>query len=86
MFYYAQLNANNICVGISQLTGKIDAENMIPINSLDGDLIGKRYNNGAWEEVVQPEPIPQPLSSTDQAILQTAINTEYMMTLMDVSI
>ncbi|WP_352400936.1 hypothetical protein [Anaerotignum sp.] len=84
MFYYAQLDANNICVGISQLAGIIDAENMIAIGSMDGDLIGKRYYKGVWEDVLQPEPTPLPLSPTEQAILQTAINTEYMMSLMEV--
>ena len=84
MFYYAQIDTQNICVCISQLAGKIDAENMIPIDSMDGDLIGKRYNKGIWEDVLQPEPTPLPLSPTEQAILQTAINTEYIMSLMEV--
>ncbi|WP_313525267.1 hypothetical protein [Anaerotignum sp.] len=84
MFYCAQIDTQNICVCISQLAGKIDVGNMIPIDSMDGDLIGKRYNKGIWEDVLQPEPIPLPLSPTEQAILQTAINTEYMMSLMEV--
>lgn len=84
MFYCAQIDTQNICVGISQLSGEIDVENMIPIDSMDGALIGKRYNKGIWEDVSQPEPTPMPLSPTEQAILQTAINTEYMMSLMEV--
>ena len=33
---------------------------------------------------VMPAPAPEPLSTTEQAIMQTAINTEYMMSLMEV--
>lgn len=44
------------------------------------------YENGTIieriaDEEIQPEPTPL---STEQAIMQTAINTEYMMSLMEV--
>lgn len=32
----------------------------------------------------EPEPTPEPLSPTEQAILQTAINTEYMAAMMEI--
>ena len=84
MFYYAQINENNICIGVSQLSGEVNLPSMVFLDTYDSSLLGKQYNNGAWEEMAQPEPTPQPLSETEQAILQTAINTEYMMSLMEV--
>ncbi|WMI81952.1 hypothetical protein [Anaerotignum sp. MB30-C6] len=35
-------------------------------------------------EPIPPEPAPVPLSAIEQTILQTAINTEYIMSLMEV--
>lgn len=83
MFYYAQLNEENICIGVSQLSGEISNSLMIAISAMDTLVVGKKYNNGVWEAIEQPEPS---LSTTEQAILQTAINTEYMLSLMETTI
>lgn len=48
MTIYAQLNANNICIGISQLSGEVQGTNMIPIESMDTDYIWRKYENGEW--------------------------------------
>ena len=48
---YAQLNEENICVGVSDLSGEVEADNMKPIESFDVNILGKKYNNGEWEEV-----------------------------------
>lgn len=68
MFYYAQIDENNICIGVSQLSGKVNAPNMILLESQDASLLGKKYNSGTWEDVPAPEP-PEP-TPTDQEILQ----------------
>lgn len=60
MFYYAQLNEENICVGVSQLSGKVNKSSLILLSEFDTSLMGKKYNNGAWEEVEQPEVTPEP--------------------------
>lgn len=68
MFYYAQIDENNICIGVSQLSGEVNVPNMISVDSLDGRLMGKRYHNGGWEDIPQAEPAePEP---TDQEIIQ----------------
>lgn len=62
-FVYAQLDEENICVSVSQLSGEVIQDDMIELNSYDASLLGKRYNNGAWEEVAR-EPIePQPTNA-----------------------
>ena len=45
MYNYAQLNGNNIVIGVSALSGIVTESHMIPIDVLDYDLIGKYYNN-----------------------------------------
>lgn len=69
---YAQLNEESICIGISQLSGKIENEKMIEIESYDTSLLGKRYVNGVWEEVPK-EPLPEPEPTLSQEELQAEI-------------
>jgi hypothetical protein len=53
-YFYAQLNENNICIGVSQLSGPAEASNMIQIDTLDTDKIWRKYENGAWSiEILQ---------------------------------
>ncbi len=62
---YAQINEENICTVISD-TGSAEAvrPNLIPIDTYDTSLLGKRYINGIWEDVEQPEPLaPQPTNA-----------------------
>jgi hypothetical protein len=48
MYFYAQLNDNNICIGVSQLSGEIIDPKMIAIESVDTDKIWRKYENGTW--------------------------------------
>ena len=67
---YAQINEENICVGVSQLSGEVDSPLLIPIAEFDSSVIGKKYVNGAWEEVEQTEITPEP---TEQELIQAEI-------------
>ena len=67
---YAQINEENICVGVSQLSGKVDSSLLIPIAEFDSSVIVKKYVNGAWEEVEQPEITPEP---AEQELIQAEI-------------
>lgn len=74
-YYYAQIDENNICIAVSDLTGKVTADNMLRLETYDTSLLGKKYNNGVWEEVPQPpEPEPEP-TQLDRIELQ--VNTSY---------
>ncbi|MDD3040023.1 hypothetical protein [Bacteroides sp.] len=76
--FYAQLNIESICVGVSQLSGSIDG-NLINLDFMDTSIVGKKYNNGTWEEVpVEPVPEP-PLTEMEQTVLETSLNVEYLM-------
>lgn len=48
MKFYAQLNENNICIGISQLSGEVIQDNMIEIPAADNSYLWKKYENGVW--------------------------------------
>lgn len=60
MRYYASLNAENICTGVSQLKNDTVLENAVALDSYDTSVLGKKYINGVWEEVRAEEPeIPE---------------------------
>ena len=68
---YAQLDMNNICTGISQLSGEVQAPNMLQIEHYDATLMGKKYENGVWVELPpSPEPIPEP---TEEEVIQAEL-------------
>ena len=50
MKHYAQLNENNICIGISMLSGQVDNPMLIPIDKYDNDYLFRRYEDGQWSE------------------------------------
>ena len=60
-YFYAQIDENNICIAVSDLSGKVTADNMLRLETYDTSLLGKKYNNGVWKEVPQPEPEPTQL-------------------------
>ena len=52
-YLYAQLDENNICMGISQLSGEVTAANMIRLTEPEFtiELIGCEYlGSGEWGE------------------------------------
>ena len=58
MKVYAILDSNNICTGISQLTGEVIKPNMIDItNEIDPyDFMWKKYDNEQWSaEKFEPQ-------------------------------
>ena len=67
MYIYAQLNENNICVGVSQLTGEVIASNMILLEEYDTSIGGKKYEDGKWIEMPKEEIVEVP---TEAEIIQ----------------
>jgi hypothetical protein len=61
-FYYAQINTSNICEGVSQLSGVVEASHMIAITQEQyesASVIGQQYNAATQTWVVVP-PAPAP--------------------------
>lgn len=68
---YAQLDMNNICTGISQLSGEVQAPNMLQIENYDTTLMGKKLEDGKWiKPPEKPKPIPEP---TENEIIQAEL-------------
>lgn len=55
---YAQINASNICVADSTLSGEVTADNLIPLDENDPSPLGKLWNGSTWEDMPEPEPEP----------------------------
>lgn len=85
---YAQINEKNICIVISDM-GEVEVsdKHLIPIEVYDTSLLGKKYNNGVWEEVYKTEPEePQPTNAEILAEVkksQQDIIDEYTMELIN---
>ncbi|MEK5331571.1 hypothetical protein [Lysinibacillus sp. FSL W8-0992] len=81
MFRYAQLDATNVVVGISQLSGEVAANNMIFIADKEVAL-GSLYNRetGEFTAPIIPEPIPvEPQPTLEEMQVQTLLNTEMLL-------
>lgn len=68
--FYAELDENNICKAVSQLGGEVDKPTMIPLDSYDTSLLGKRYDNGEWYNVERLEPEYEP---TETELIQAEL-------------
>lgn len=48
MMHYAEINNDGICISIKTVKNTINDANHIEIESLDFDLLYKKYENGQW--------------------------------------
>lgn len=87
-YIYAQIDKNNICLGVSDLAGEKSEPNLIRIENLNPDLIGKKFSDGHWlevpksemEETITSEPtqldrIEQAINMKNEEISEKAIDT-----------
>lgn len=71
--YYAQLDVQNVCVGVSQLAGVVDANNLVELDSYNISVLGKVWQGGKWvEKPTEPEP-PQQLKPVTNEQLQAEL-------------
>lgn len=85
MFRYALINNDGFVYGESFLSGEVDSPNMILVDE-GFSLENKKYINGVWAGYI-PESTPEILlTDQEQSILETAINTEYLVALADLGL
>lgn len=66
---YAEINNENICYAISDMGNfAVEKPTLIELNTFDTSVVGKKYNNGVWEEVPQPEPEPTQLDRIEERL------------------
>lgn len=80
---YAQIGEDGICFAVSSLSGLVNSSNLIRLETYDESLLGKKYEDGSWQEVPQPETQAKELSDTERAIFETQVNTEYIACLLE---
>ena len=80
--FYAQLNKENICIGVSQLSKTATSSLMVALPSMDISLVGRKYNEGVWGEVERVEP---PLTDMEQTLLEVALQVEYLTCLQELN-
>ncbi len=96
MYCYALVEKNNICTGFLCIDKPYleIPEGHIYLGEGDTSIYEKfrnmkyNINTDTWEEIEisHPKPEPKPLSEQEQAILDTAINTDYLVCLADLGI
>lgn len=70
IYYYAQIDDDGICMGVSQLSGVVDKPNMIELESYDTSLMGKIWTGTEWiENPNPPDPPEQSTEPTTQDIM-----------------
>ena len=69
-FYYAQIDDDGICCGVSQLSGEVDYDNMIQLESYDMSLMGKLWTGTEWIENPNPPEPPEPVEEVTNEDLQ----------------
>lgn len=68
--YYAQIDVQNVCVGVSQLAGVVDADNLVELDSYDISVLGKVWQGGKWvENPNKPEETELPQAVTNEDIM-----------------
>lgn len=56
IFIYAQLDSENYCVGISQLSGEVIQDNLIRLEEFDTSFMDRLYDteNQVWTNTYRP--------------------------------
>lgn len=51
VYYYAQLDEDHVCVGVSSLSGEVEVAHMIRLTETEylQNLLGWQYADGTWE-------------------------------------
>ncbi|WP_427110849.1 hypothetical protein [Lysinibacillus xylanilyticus] len=82
-FYYAELNAQNVCTGIKSVTGELNFPSHVLISDYDISYLNKKYENGEWsKEQFLPDAGAIQLSRMDQLEKSQADQDELLMQLM----
>lgn len=66
MIVYAQIDEQDYCIGVSELSGEVDSEDMIQINSYDSSYLSRKYDrkNKVWtDEYAEVEEVEKGLST-----------------------
>lgn len=66
MIRYAEIDNNNVCYAVSDMTKPINKPTLIRVNGSPIDYLGKKWNGNEWETV---EPVPEPIEYTEPQLM-----------------
>ena len=72
-YFYAQTDDERIVIGVTHAAGLIEGVHMVPIESLDASLMGKRWNPQAQAF----EPGPPPVVPTERNVSRKAFLSRF---------
>ena len=76
-YFYAQTDDERIVIGVTHAAGLIEGVHMVPIESLDATLVGKRWNPQAQAfEPGPPPPVPTERNVSRKAFLSRFTDAE----------
>ena len=87
MFNYAQLNEECYCIGISQLSNKIEKENMILVDENLGNFLGRKYDleNKCCTDECLEESNADVITNAELFQLQLQSDIEYLKILAEIN-
>ena len=87
MFNYAQLNEECYCIGISQLSNKIEKENVILIDGNLGEFLGRKYDleSNCWTDEYLEESSTNIMTNAELFQLQLQSDIEYLKILAEIN-
>lgn len=68
--FYAEINQDNICFALLETDNEINKPTMIQIESMNTNVLGRKYENGEWIDV-EPEPVTT--EPNEQEIIQAEL-------------
>ena len=70
-FYYAEVNSDNVCFSVMDTATEMQGDRLIALESYDLSVLGKKYQDGVWQEVeVAAPPVEQP---SEEEIIQAQL-------------
>lgn len=72
--YYAQIDDDSICTGVSQLSGIVDKPYMIEMSSYDMSVMGKMWTGSEWVENPNPPDPPEPSNEPSNQDIMDMLN------------
>ena len=62
-YYYAEIDSDGYCVGLSQLSGSVENDSLIRIESMDDSYFNRKYDREteSWTEEYLQVPEPEPV-------------------------
>lgn len=87
MKFYAQLNENKVCIGISQLSGEVIQDDLIEIPSADTGYLWKKFENDTWNTGTFEPESTAPITEFEALKIENAeLRTDFNSAIMELTL